>query len=72
MDRNSLLPKARPASRRPLQGAFRSTAGRQRLLDLCAVLLFLLLLPYACSLLSEKAMWEKKLWRYPGTKAVSW
>ncbi|ODR37433.1 hypothetical protein BEI59_17320 [Eisenbergiella tayi] len=54
MDRNSLLPKARPASRRPLQGAFRSTAGRQRLLDLCAVLLFLLLLPYACSLLFGK------------------
>lgn len=69
MDRNSLLPKARSFSRRPLQGAFRSTAGRQRLLDLCAVLLFLLLLPYACSLLFGKGDVGEETLAVPGEES---
>ncbi len=54
MDRKKLLPKTRPTPRRPFSPAFRNSAGRQRLLDLCAVLLFLLLLPYVCSLFFGK------------------
>lgn len=54
MDRKNSFPKTRPVSRRPFPGSFGNTVRRQRLLDLCAVLLFLLLLPYVCSLLFGK------------------
>lgn len=54
MDRKKLVLNTRPTPRRPFFPAFRNLAGRQRLLDLCAVLLFLLLLPYVCSLFFGK------------------
>ena len=52
MDKN-FIRKKRPGTRTPsvLPGRMERTARRGRMWDLCAVLLFLLLLPYACSLL---------------------